>query len=128
MVLTAYRMAERWAWFAAWLNLVLIVGFGAVATAHDGWGIGPWRDTAVPAGAAGHDRCAQRFAATSNLVKSRPGSGRSARPSAVLDLALTRALTRGTHRALTWAPGTPQRVARAAEFPDSGHAGRRAAE
>jgi len=29
-------------------------------------------------------------------------------------------LTWGTHLALTWAPGTPQRVTRAAEFPDSG--------
>jgi hypothetical protein len=47
VVLTAYRRAERWAWFAMWLNLVVLGGSAALATANGGWDTTPARDPGV---------------------------------------------------------------------------------
>lgn len=46
MLLTAYRQGQRWAWFAAWLIVVVLGGFIAAATAYNGWTTGPWHDAA----------------------------------------------------------------------------------
>jgi hypothetical protein len=49
VLLTAYRRGERWAWLAMWLNLAVLGGVVAVATAFDGWGSPSERDAAVRA-------------------------------------------------------------------------------
>ncbi|MEW5991361.1 MAG: hypothetical protein AB1736_08470 [Chloroflexota bacterium] len=47
VVLTAYRRGERWAWVTMWLNLVVLGGIAAVATAYGGWETEPSRDPGV---------------------------------------------------------------------------------
>jgi uncharacterized membrane protein YqjE len=47
VVLTAYRRGQRWAWFAMWLNLVVLGGTAVLATANGGWEATPSRDPGV---------------------------------------------------------------------------------
>jgi hypothetical protein len=47
VAVTAYRRGQRWAWFAMWLNMVVLVGVVAVATVYDGYGLAQERDAAI---------------------------------------------------------------------------------
>lgn len=42
MVSTSYRRGERWAWYAAWVCPVALLGYVAVAALHQGWARGEW--------------------------------------------------------------------------------------